>query len=60
MLGEHSRELLREYGYSDDEIDAFAAEGVIEEARLALALCRNRLPRLPDCAVSHGLPAQPD
>jgi crotonobetainyl-CoA:carnitine CoA-transferase CaiB-like acyl-CoA transferase len=34
MLGEHSRELLREYGYSDDEIDAFAAEGVIEEARL--------------------------
>jgi crotonobetainyl-CoA:carnitine CoA-transferase CaiB-like acyl-CoA transferase len=35
MLGEHSRELLREYGHSDDEIDAFAAEGVIEEARLA-------------------------
>jgi crotonobetainyl-CoA:carnitine CoA-transferase CaiB-like acyl-CoA transferase len=34
MLGEHSRELLREYGYSDGEIDAFAAEGVIEEARL--------------------------
>jgi crotonobetainyl-CoA:carnitine CoA-transferase CaiB-like acyl-CoA transferase len=34
MLGEHSRELLREYGYGDGEIDAFAAEGVIEEARL--------------------------
>jgi crotonobetainyl-CoA:carnitine CoA-transferase CaiB-like acyl-CoA transferase len=34
MLGEHSRELLREYGFSDGEIDAFAAEGVIEEARL--------------------------
>src|SRR5205085_7243131 len=29
MLGEHSRELLREYGYSDGEIDAFALEGVI-------------------------------
>ena len=28
------RELLREYGYGDGEIDAFAAEGVIEEARL--------------------------
>jgi crotonobetainyl-CoA:carnitine CoA-transferase CaiB-like acyl-CoA transferase len=34
MLGEHSRELLREYGYGDEEIDAFAADGVIEEARL--------------------------
>jgi crotonobetainyl-CoA:carnitine CoA-transferase CaiB-like acyl-CoA transferase len=34
MLGEHSRELLREYGYDDGEIDAFAAEGVIEEVRL--------------------------
>ena len=32
MLGEHSRELLKEYGYSDAEIDAFAADGVIEEA----------------------------
>jgi crotonobetainyl-CoA:carnitine CoA-transferase CaiB-like acyl-CoA transferase len=34
MLGEHSRELLREYGYGDEEIDALAAEGVIEEAGL--------------------------
>jgi crotonobetainyl-CoA:carnitine CoA-transferase CaiB-like acyl-CoA transferase len=32
MLGEHSRELLKEYGYSDAEIDGFAADGVIEEA----------------------------
>lgn len=32
MLGEHSRELLREYNYSDEEIDAFVANGVIEEA----------------------------
>lgn len=32
MLGEHSRELLREYGYSDAEIDGFLAAGVIEEA----------------------------
>jgi crotonobetainyl-CoA:carnitine CoA-transferase CaiB-like acyl-CoA transferase len=31
MLGEHSRELLREYGYDDAEIDEFLAEGVIEE-----------------------------
>jgi crotonobetainyl-CoA:carnitine CoA-transferase CaiB-like acyl-CoA transferase len=31
MLGEHSRELLREYGYSDAEIDGFLAAGVIEE-----------------------------
>ncbi len=32
MLGEHSRELLREYDYSDAEIDSFLAQGVIEEA----------------------------
>jgi crotonobetainyl-CoA:carnitine CoA-transferase CaiB-like acyl-CoA transferase len=32
MLGEHSRELLREYGYSDREIDGFVEAGVIEEA----------------------------
>ncbi len=31
LLGEHSRELLREYGYQDSEIDAFVAQGVIEE-----------------------------
>jgi crotonobetainyl-CoA:carnitine CoA-transferase CaiB-like acyl-CoA transferase len=31
MLGEHSRELLREYGYSDPQIDGFLAAGVIEE-----------------------------
>jgi crotonobetainyl-CoA:carnitine CoA-transferase CaiB-like acyl-CoA transferase len=31
MLGEHSRELLREYGYTDAEIDGFLAAGVIEE-----------------------------
>jgi crotonobetainyl-CoA:carnitine CoA-transferase CaiB-like acyl-CoA transferase len=34
MLGEHSRELLREYGYVDAEIDGFVAEGVIEEAAM--------------------------
>ena len=27
--GEHSREILAEYGYSDAEIDAFADRGVI-------------------------------
>jgi crotonobetainyl-CoA:carnitine CoA-transferase CaiB-like acyl-CoA transferase len=32
MLGEHSRELLHEYGYGDAEIDGFVAAGVIEEA----------------------------
>jgi crotonobetainyl-CoA:carnitine CoA-transferase CaiB-like acyl-CoA transferase len=34
MLGEHSRELLREYGYDDAQIDGFVAEGVIEEAAI--------------------------
>jgi len=29
VLGEHTRELLVEYGYSDGEIDALTAEGVI-------------------------------
>lgn len=32
MLGEHTRELLREYGYQDSEIDDYVAQGVIEEA----------------------------
>jgi crotonobetainyl-CoA:carnitine CoA-transferase CaiB-like acyl-CoA transferase len=31
MLGEHTRELLREYGYDDAQIDGFVAEGVVEE-----------------------------
>ena len=30
MLGEHTRELLREYAYSDAEIDALEADGVVE------------------------------
>ena len=30
MLGEHTRELLHEYGYDDDAIDALVAEGVVE------------------------------
>ena len=30
MLGEHSREVLAEAGYSDAEIDAFVADGVVE------------------------------
>ncbi|MFZ5538861.1 MAG: CaiB/BaiF CoA transferase family protein [Pseudomonadota bacterium] len=33
LLGEHTREVLREYGYSDAEIDSLAAQGAIEEAR---------------------------
>lgn len=32
MLGEHTRELLRQYRYSDAEIDAFVALGAVEEA----------------------------
>jgi crotonobetainyl-CoA:carnitine CoA-transferase CaiB-like acyl-CoA transferase len=30
MLGEHTRELLHEYGYDDVAIDALVAEGVVE------------------------------
>jgi crotonobetainyl-CoA:carnitine CoA-transferase CaiB-like acyl-CoA transferase len=30
LLGEHTRVLLRDYGYSDGEIDAFIADGVVE------------------------------
>ncbi len=32
LLGEHTREVLREYGYVDVEIDALIAGGVIEDA----------------------------
>ncbi len=30
LLGEHTRTVLREYGYSDAEIDGFIADGVVE------------------------------
>jgi crotonobetainyl-CoA:carnitine CoA-transferase CaiB-like acyl-CoA transferase len=30
LLGEHTRELLREHGYNDGEIDRFVADGVVE------------------------------
>ncbi len=30
MLGEHTRELLREYGYTDVDIDVLIADGVVE------------------------------
>jgi len=29
LLGEHTREVLREYGYADAEIDVFVADGVV-------------------------------
>jgi len=32
MLGEHTRELLRDYAYSDAEIDALVTEGIVAEA----------------------------
>ena len=34
MLGEHTRELLREYGYDDAAIDALVADGVVMGAEL--------------------------
>jgi crotonobetainyl-CoA:carnitine CoA-transferase CaiB-like acyl-CoA transferase len=33
LLGEHTRELLREHDYSDLEIERFVAEGVVETVR---------------------------
>ena len=31
-LGEHTREVLREHGFSDTEVDAFVAAGAVQEA----------------------------
>ena len=30
LLGEHTREVLREFGYQDDDIDRFVAQGVVK------------------------------
>ena len=32
MLGEHTREVLREHGFADHEIDVFMADGVVADA----------------------------
>jgi crotonobetainyl-CoA:carnitine CoA-transferase CaiB-like acyl-CoA transferase len=32
LLGEHTREILRDYGYDDAAIDALVAEGVVATA----------------------------
>ena len=32
LLGEHTREVLREHGYPDAEIDAFVASGVVRDS----------------------------
>jgi crotonobetainyl-CoA:carnitine CoA-transferase CaiB-like acyl-CoA transferase len=32
LVGEHTGEILREAGYSDEDIAAFAAEGVVRLA----------------------------
>jgi crotonobetainyl-CoA:carnitine CoA-transferase CaiB-like acyl-CoA transferase len=33
LLGEHIRLLLRDNGYSEDEVDRFVADGVVEGQR---------------------------
>ena len=38
MLGQHSRELLREYGYDDSQIDGFVANGVIQDSPANIAM----------------------
>lgn len=38
LLGEHTREVLRNYGYADAEIDALMTEGAVHEAGAAAPL----------------------
>jgi crotonobetainyl-CoA:carnitine CoA-transferase CaiB-like acyl-CoA transferase len=37
LCGEHTRELLREQGFTDAEVDALAAEGAVLDAPAAAA-----------------------
>jgi crotonobetainyl-CoA:carnitine CoA-transferase CaiB-like acyl-CoA transferase len=37
LLGQHTRDVLKAFGMSDEEIDALAARGVIEEAKMSRA-----------------------
>ena len=37
MLGEHTREVLAECGYSDAEIDRFVADRIVEEPSARVA-----------------------
>ena len=37
MLGEHTREVLRDHGYSDADIDALVVDGVVESSDAALS-----------------------
>jgi crotonobetainyl-CoA:carnitine CoA-transferase CaiB-like acyl-CoA transferase len=32
MCGEHTRQVLREHGYTDDEVDALATAGAVLDA----------------------------
>ena len=37
LCGEHSREILREHGYDDNDIDALVADSIVLDAPVGLS-----------------------
>ena len=49
-LGEHNEEILKQLGFSANEIDGLRASGAVPKARNARLSCPTNLERIPTCS----------